>query len=176
MKTLIARCGEEILVDDEDFSLLKRHTWHIDNGYAVAWFHGNRIKLHCLVITRPAGKQVDHINRNKLDNRKENLRLVSPSQNCMNKGLLVNSTTGYIGIRSRISKYNKHFYQASICINNQDKFIAQGQDPIELAKMRDYVAWKTRGDYAVLNFPDINYDNFNHPKRKKLDLKIKNWM
>lgn len=65
--------------------------WFIDGmGYAASNSHGlknrKRIHLHRLIIQPPPGKQVDHINRNRLDNRRENLRIVSCRQNVWNQG------------------------------------------------------------------------------------------
>jgi hypothetical protein len=46
----------------------------------------------------PPGQYIDHINRNKSDNRIENLRLVSHKQNCQNRGLNKNNTVGFAGV------------------------------------------------------------------------------
>lgn len=58
------------------------------------------IKLHRL-ITNNQFKYVDHINRNKADNRKENLREYSRSQNGMNRDLYSNNKTGVTGVFQR---------------------------------------------------------------------------
>ena len=123
----------------------------------------------------PKGLVVDHKNHLKWDNRKENLRLVSPAQNAMNRSKYTNTSTGYIGVRKRISKHGRIFYSTSLRVNEHDRFIAQGQDIEELAKLRDYVAWSFRGEYAVLNFPDIDYSTFENPRLEKIKEKIKNW-
>ena len=46
----------------------------------------------------PAGLQLDHINRNAFDNRPWNLRLLSPSDNCLNRNIRSDNTTGVAGI------------------------------------------------------------------------------
>jgi len=76
--------GQFTLVDDEDFNYLNQWKWHISTkGYALRciWIgsgHKNRkginIYMHGEVNKTPKGYQTDHINRNKLDNRKSNLR------------------------------------------------------------------------------------------------------
>lgn len=70
------------LVDEEDFKRINYYKWFLDkNGYAVANLNYKQIKMHHLVIGKPPEKVdlhvTDHINSNKLDNRKSNLRHVS---------------------------------------------------------------------------------------------------
>lgn len=84
--------GRSALIDDDDFERVSKLAWWVTpQGYAVAKPpSGSRkrktISMHRLVINAPPGSEVDHINRNKLDNRKCNLRLCTHSENCRNKG------------------------------------------------------------------------------------------
>lgn len=85
MKKLIAtRKGEsfEVIVD-ADFSY-EKGVFLTPKGYAVINTKGKTIKLHRYIMDAPEGIQVDHINGNKLDNRKENLRLVDNQGNQAN--------------------------------------------------------------------------------------------
>lgn len=90
------------LVDDEDLGLVSRYRWHLVKGYAAAgivhpeggWLilssgkrkrRQTKIKMHRLILgLNPGEGEPDHINRNKLDNRRENLRLGSHIQNTQN--------------------------------------------------------------------------------------------
>ena len=76
-------------------------------GYCIVSLYknakGKTCKVHRLVaqafIPNPENKpQVDHINRDKTDNRLENLRWVSQSENQLNTGIMKNNTTGYKNI------------------------------------------------------------------------------
>jgi len=79
---LKGRRPEGLLIDPEDDErFFERHIGLQSNGYCVI---GPK-KLHRLIMDAPADKQVDHINGNKLDNRKCNLRLCSHQQNCCNR-------------------------------------------------------------------------------------------
>ena len=77
--------NDEILFDLEDMHLLKlnEYKWgKLSIGYAA---NGKLGYAHRLVMKAPKGLQIDHINRNKLDNRKSNLRLVNNQDNNWNK-------------------------------------------------------------------------------------------
>lgn len=74
------------------------------HGYKRMWVGGRRIEIHrlaCLYMTGkfPAkGLEVDHINRDKLDNRWSNLRVVTKLQNNLNKGIQKNNKSGAVGV------------------------------------------------------------------------------
>lgn len=74
------------IVDDEDLEKLSQHSWYSANDYACARKQGfPRISMHRYIMNTPKGMVCDHINGNKLDNRKGNLRNCTQSQNCMNR-------------------------------------------------------------------------------------------
>lgn len=90
MKKIVATNGVTILVDDGDFEKLtaRNRRWYIDSyGYPTGWRNDIRqpISMHRVILPKELGKHIDHINRDKLDNRKENLRYVSYSENSQNK-------------------------------------------------------------------------------------------
>lgn len=101
--------GQVALIDDEDYKLVSQYKWHArwdkhtKSYYAatnVKKEDGGRttLKMHRLIMNAEKGKQVDHINHNTLDNRKENLRLCTNSQNQHNQGKRINNTSGLKGI------------------------------------------------------------------------------
>jgi hypothetical protein len=80
----------KLLLDREDTERVALRKWHFNGcGYLVTSVnHGSQVLLHHYLIGRPLyGLEVDHINRNKLDNRKANLRFVTHSENQRNKPL-----------------------------------------------------------------------------------------
>lgn len=91
-KEVILSNGSVCLVSESDFDLVSQWKWKIHNGYAsrttrtgkegVKW---ETILMHRLIAQAAVGEEVDHINRNKLDNRRENLRIVPHWVNAHNK-------------------------------------------------------------------------------------------
>lgn len=96
--------GEVALLDDEDLAKVTelskgKHNWYLSTvGYPVILAgRGKTIYLHRLIMGAPKGKQVDHINGDKLDNRKSNLRICDQKQNVRNKRV-VKSKSGHLGV------------------------------------------------------------------------------
>lgn len=65
---------------------LDEHNWSLSgDGYPMTYVKGTFVKIHHLVVGKPPkGLVTDHINRNKLDNRKDNLRFVTQRENLLN--------------------------------------------------------------------------------------------
>lgn len=79
--------GEEIIVDGEDVDRLSKHSWSIGaDGYPQAKIHGKMVRMHEFLIGQYRGKGlvIDHDNTNRADNRKENLKIVTKSENSRN--------------------------------------------------------------------------------------------
>lgn len=93
--------GKFAIVDDEDFKYLNQKRWKFDasTGYACRTLHPKgKEYMHRIINNTPKNMQTDHINRNKLDNRKSNLRTASSTLNARNTGLFKNNKSGYKGI------------------------------------------------------------------------------
>jgi hypothetical protein len=95
---------ECLLVDAEDIPLLMGRRWLLSNkGYATHGWHENgrpcRLQMHRLILSAGPGQQVDHINGNKTDNRRCNLRFANDSQQNMNKDIRRDSQLRVKGVR-----------------------------------------------------------------------------
>ena len=106
--------NKEFYFDVEDFEKIQNYTWfETDNGYVVSdSVNRKRTRLHRLILgldnVNSKENLVDHINHNKMDNRKNNLRKCTSSQNNMNRTPIGN----YTGVKWREDK-NK--WEARIC-------------------------------------------------------------
>ncbi|MDG1949875.1 MAG: HNH endonuclease [bacterium] len=102
MKTIKLRNGEKAKVDDDDFDNLNENwIWYRSSaGYAIS--NDSWSKMHRIVTKAEKKDIVDHINGDKLDNRKENLRLVSTCENVHNQKKRTGTKNNYKG-----TKFNK---------------------------------------------------------------------
>lgn len=76
---------DECLIDIEDINKIKEHKWHKEGrGYVSTKIKGKSVKLHQFLLGKKDGLVIDHINGNKLDNKKGNLRHITHRQNTWN--------------------------------------------------------------------------------------------
>ena len=155
--------GKFALVDKEDVMFLCQWDWHLSsNGYAMRReiINGKRkmILMHRVILERKLGhndfENTDHINQNRIDNRKDNLRPATHSQNCYNRSKPKNNTSGYKGV-SWCKRREK--WVAEIGTSGKDIHIGQFDSKIMAARARDLAAIKHHGEHAVLNFPRSDY-------------------
>jgi hypothetical protein len=101
------------MIVDKDFSYLDKYKCSLSKrGYPVAFIDGKITNLHSVIIGKPPkGLVTDHINRDKLDNRIKNLRLVSQKVNVRNAGMLNTNTSGHKGVC--FNKRNKKWFAQS---------------------------------------------------------------
>lgn len=94
-------------VDDDDYARLSAIKWHATSlGYAQGYLPGGsdgapiRIRMHryILGLSNDDPREVDHIDGDRLNNRRSNLRVCSRAENCRNMGLTARNTTGMKGI------------------------------------------------------------------------------
>lgn len=93
-------------IDPIDQCLLDQYRWLVStNGYVVANRNKKKLYLHRVIMEAPEGMEVDHINLDKLDNRRNNLRIVTGSQNKMNRLVQKNNRNGLKGITFEAGKW-----------------------------------------------------------------------
>lgn len=160
MKEIVLTHGRVALVDDEDFDTLNQWKWclkAVNNPYAVRLKHlgmdgakqlTTQLRMHRIVMSCPKGMDVDHINGDTLDNRKENLRICTHRQNCQNTKIRTGASSKYKGVMwdKRSDKW-----LARIVINGKQKRLGLFNCEIAAACMYNASAKKYFGEYARLN-------------------------
>ena len=105
MKEITLHSGEKVKVDDTDYELLSSFKWYkTHKGYAVRNIRkgdSGPLKMHRMVMAADKGQIVDHINRDKLDNRRDNLRFVSASESTRNRSVFSNNKSGHKNISAK---------------------------------------------------------------------------
>lgn len=149
--------GKFALVDDEDFDDLAPHKWFYGcDGYAArnstgTWPRRHTIMMHRVITDAPKGLQVDHINGNKIDNRRRNLRIVTSAQNRYNS----NASKGVVGRTSRYKGVswnpNSRKWSARICENGKDVNLLFTESEVEAALAYNKAAIRIYGEFARLN-------------------------
>lgn len=138
----------ETFIDKGDVGLIKKHKWHFStDGYARTQIHymGKKMTKRMHQILFPENKMTDHINRNKLDNRRCNLRKCTKSENIVNTDLRRNNTSGATGV-FWYKKYSK--WTAYVCINGKYKNIGYFSFFEEAVKARKREADKLYGKFV----------------------------
>jgi hypothetical protein len=154
-KVRLSNIDKEVFVDAEDFELLNTSTWcaltkpRYKTVYARAKRGGKLVLMHREILGAKKGEIVDHINGNGLDNRKNNLRIVSNSQNLMNRGRQKNNSTGFCGVR-RDKRDGR--YEAYIKKEGRRFHLGRFGTPEDAAKAYDKACIKLHGEFARTNF------------------------
>ena len=158
MKEIKLTQGKVALVDDDDFEYLNQFKWcahrkettyYAVRSVTISPKKRIMVKMHRVIIDAGIGIEVDHIDRNGLNNQKVNLRLCTGQQNRINRGAHRNNKSGFKGV-----SWNKKDKRWRACISKDKKHFCVGSfsTPQEAAKAYDKAATKMFGEFAVLNY------------------------
>lgn len=107
--------------------------------------------MHRLITNFPKGMEVDHINGNKLDNRRSNLRVCTRSENAKNRRLSKSNKSGYHGVHYATTEKRRKRWAASIRVNGKKKYIGRFFTLAEAVMAYNKSALKYHGKFATLN-------------------------
>ena len=145
--------GKTFLFDKEDYDRVKNFCWYIStNGYVINGKEG--IRLHRLIMgVNDSNLDVDHINHDLTDNRKQNLRVVSRSKNAKNVKVKSNNTSGVPGV-SFDKRTNK--WAVRITVDYKDYYLGEYVDFNHAVKVRKDAENKYFGEYSYDNSKKIS--------------------
>lgn len=115
-------------VDNENYVLLSEYKWHYGGGYAYRQEGRKTIYMHRVILNNPRGKEIDHINMEKLDNRVSNMRIASRKQNSFNKRRYANNKSGYKGV---YWNSERGVWQARVRFNGKNYYLGQFNNAIK---------------------------------------------
>ncbi len=148
------------IVSPEDYDEVMKHKWHYNAGYIQGMINGVYMPMHKLIMKTPPNMVVDHINRIRHDNRRENLRLVTPKENSQNRPKPKNNSSFYRGVtfKSNIKKYQS-------CLQIDYKTINLGYYENEVCAAEAFDTYVTQNNLIhELNFKEKRDEYLKRPK------------
>jgi len=148
MKKISLSQGKYALVDEADYGLISQYKWCISSaGYALSNTPDRKqVIMHRLIMGAPNGKEVDHIDLNRLNNSRSNLRIVSRHENNCNRRAYSNNKSGYKGVSWKGDKW-----RATITVNGIHKHLGCFIDKLEAAKAYNKAALTYHKEFAKVN-------------------------
>jgi HNH endonuclease len=160
MKEIPLTKGAKAVVDDADYEFVNTYKWYLDNvGYACHSFWSpatNRrynVRLHQFLLDVDPPLTVDHINGNRLDCRRNNLRVATREQNQWNRRKYANRSSQFKGVKWRKLKNSGH-WQATITHHGKRQHLGSFDREDHAALVYDWAASELFGEFARLNFPN----------------------
>lgn len=153
MKRIQLTQGKFALVDDEDYEFLNQWKWYVDHigncWYATTLVGGvgskKKVRMHKMLCI---GKEIDHKNHNGLDNRRENLRSCTRSQNNMNSRKQFGCSSKYKGVQFHKQNCNFRAYGS---IRKKQIHLGSFSTEDDAAKAYNDFARNAHGEFAYLN-------------------------
>ncbi len=150
-KEITLRHGQIAIVDDADYEWLNQWQWSTDSsGYAYRHVYidgtNRSVYMHRVILNAPHKSQVDHVNHEKLDNRRCNLRIVTQSQNNQNAQRRVKAESAFKGVKRRGNRW-----EAYIVVDSKRMYLGLHLTQRSAAHAYNLAASQYFGEFACLN-------------------------
>ena len=139
---------EYALVDNDDFVELNKIRWNLDSSGYVVYVGRTRMHRKIMGCIKGDGLEIDHINGNKLDNQRSNLRFATRSQNCANRNSCKGSSSKYKGV---FWEKTTGKWKAALGYGGRLHHLGRYSTEIEAAIAHDVKASEVFGEFALLN-------------------------
>lgn len=134
------------IIDIDMVELISQYKWNLSGGYARTMIDGHGVFMHKVIMNDIDNKfTIDHINRNRLDNRKNNLRYATIQENSFNQSIYKNNTSGVASVRYN---KNKNKWEADIQIHRKRIYLGAFKTKEEAIEARKIAEEKYFGEYA----------------------------
>lgn len=168
--------GKFTTVDDKDYECLSSQKWFLrkshNNFYVSRSTNGRLTDMHRMIVNPPKRMTVDHANGNTLDNRRENLRIASQSQNNSNKNAPnVPKTSKYKGV---FWSKDNHHWKAMATLDGKTYGAGSYTDEVHAAMAYNALALRIHGEFAKLNGIPSEYVGTNPESTRLLHGKRRN--
>ena len=158
MRNIPLTKGRYAIVDDQDYDELRKTKWHLlstptGHNYAAHRKYQSKVVslMHREITNAPPKSHVDHINHDTLDNRRENLRVCTVSQNVINSAKPTGRySSRYKGVSFDKKKKN-NVWRACIWKDNTFHHIGNFLTEIDAAEAYNKRALELFGEFAYLN-------------------------
>lgn len=161
MKEIPLSQGKVAFVDDEDYEALACHKWYAHKSKKSSIFYAVRkitvspkkrfmLSMHRVITDTPPGVQIDHRDGNGLNNQRYNMRFATIAQNAQNVPKRRHNKSGFKGVHSANGRWN-----ATIRINHKPVHLGGFTSADEAARAYDRAAIQCHGEFAYLNFPEV---------------------
>ena len=165
-KEILITRGQIVIVDEQDYEELSKHKWYLIDGFAARTIKKDdkrtTIYMHRVIMDAPMGVSVYHINHNKLDNQRKNLRLVKGSAR-MHRRPSVKHSSKYRGV---YWCKDKRKWIAEIKVYKKQIRLGRFEVEKDAAIAYDEAARKYYGSLARTNFTANNIEVIQEPSRE----------
>jgi hypothetical protein len=143
--------GQYALVDAADYEWLSQWNWRLHGGYAMRYEGGKRIFMHRQIMRVPEGRVVDHMDGNRANNCRRNLRICNRQENACNAPKRTGGSSQFKGV-------SLHRQTGKWCASIESKgrriYLGLFVDEVEAARAYDRAAVERFGVFARPNFPE----------------------
>lgn len=143
------------IINIEDYKLCKDYKWYLDSlGYVRTSINNKKIRLHRFLLNPQNNETIDHINRNRLDCRRSNMRIVTRRENSYNRSLQSNNKSGISGVYFANGYWHSDIKKGDIVLK---KYFKEKEDAIN-----QRLLWEIEyfGEYA----PQADIENIKEER------------